>query len=179
MPEFTVPEKIKALQELDPNLIQIDFETVKDSDEDFCDFFGTDDDHDEYLYQFGTDGTGGAFALWNPDGLSKGEPYRVVYLGSEGDFVVAAASIDDFLMLLSYDFVIYDLIIAGDEVHYSTIMDAALIEDIKKDQAAYREWLKAQFGIIPDSDYKGILKRAEAVYDIFDSWIEKRADAGE
>jgi hypothetical protein len=179
MPEFIVPEKIKALQDFDPNLLQIGFEAVKNPEEDFTDFFETDEDIDEYLYQFGTDGMGGAFALWNPDGLSVGEPFHVVYFGSEGDFVAAAASIDDFLMLLSYDFVIADLIIGGSEVHYKTIMDAELIEEIKADQKAYSEWLKEKFGIIPDAGYKGILERAAKIFDRFDSWVEKRIDTGE
>jgi hypothetical protein len=179
MTDFIVPEKIKALQESDPNLLQIGFEAADPCEEDAPSFFEDDEESEKCLYRFGTDGMGGAFALWNPSGIASGEPYRVVYIGEDGDFVVAASSIDDFLMLLSYDFVIADLVISGEEVHYREIMEKDMLEDIRKDQDAYRAWLKDKFGITPEPDYRGILSRAQKEYDGFDRWMESRIDTGE
>jgi hypothetical protein len=172
---FSIPENLQKLINYDPNLIHIDFEVVKDSDEDFNAWFGTENnDHYKYLHQFGVDGTGGMFALWNAQGLGSGKPLRVVYLGSEGDYAVCAESSDDFLRLLTTDYILFDLIVDGEKVHFKEIMDEDMLDEVLSEKKEYAEWLVSKCNLSPIKDEAEILDKISE-YDVeFENWIDER-----
>jgi hypothetical protein len=172
---FSVPDNLQKLMDYDPNLIHIDFEVVNDSVEDFNEWFGTEvSDHAKYLFRFGVDGTGGMFALWCAQGLGSGKPLRVVYLGSEGDYAVCAENSDDFLRLLATDYILFDLIVDGEKVHYKEIMDEDDIEEVLSVKKEYAEWLISKCNLIPVDDETEILDKISAYDDEFEAWLAER-----
>jgi hypothetical protein len=174
---FSVPDNLQKLMDYDPNLIHIDFEVVTDSDQDFNEWFGTEnEDYTKYLFQFGVDGTGGMFALWNAQGLGSGKPLRVVYLGSEGDYAVCAENCDDFLRLLTTDYILFDLIVDGEKVHYKEIMDEDFIDEVLSDKKEYAEWLMAKCNLAPVKDEAEILNKVSAYSEEFEDWISERIE---
>jgi hypothetical protein len=174
---FSVPDNLKKLMDYDPNLIHIDFEVVNNSDEDFNEWFGSENaDHSKYLFQFGVDGTGGMFALWSAQGLGSGKPLRVVYLGSEGDYAVCAENSDDFLRLLTTDYILFDLIVDGEKVHYKEIMDEDNLEEVLSIKKEYAEWLIAKCNLSPVADESEILDKISSYDDEFEAWLAERIE---
>jgi hypothetical protein len=174
---FSIPENLQKLIDYDPNLIHIDFEIANDSVEDFNEWFGTKNgDHTKYLYPFGIDGTGGIFALWSAQGLGSGAPVRVVYLGSEGDYAVCAENSDDFLRLLTTDYILFDLVVDGEKVHYKEIMDEDMLDEVLSIKKEYAEWVATKCNLTPIRDEAEILDAISAYSEEFESWIEKRIE---
>jgi hypothetical protein len=173
--KISVPENVDRLLLYSPDMLHIDFEAVHDPDEDFNEWFDTEGkDYSANLYQFGVDGTGGIFALWDKGGLRKESEPLVVYLGSDGEAAVAAASIDDFLQLLTVEHVLYDLIVDGERIHYTEITDEDMVPEIRKNQDEYRSWLRDFCNIGKVRDAGEILLCAAKHLENFEEWCDER-----
>lgn len=153
------------------------FEFVPDFDsEDFTAWFRTPaTDHRNYLCRFAQEGTGGLFCFWNKDGGDDYSNSPVIYLGSEGERGVAARNFDDFLRVLSSGFILFSLVFAGKQYHFSEAEEDP--EEKKENQATFDEfvsWLRAECSIEPAKD---VLRMQSDLADLnaeFQSWIEAR-----
>jgi hypothetical protein len=170
-----IPENAAKLLLYNPDLLHIDFEAVHDPDEDFNDWFDTEGkDYSANLYQIGVDGTGGIFALWDKDGFKTGKDPLVVYLGSDGEAAVAAKTLDDFLQLLTVEHVLYDLIVDGEKIHYTEIIDDDLLPEVKRTQTLYLSWLNDVCGIAKNKNAEEILVDASKHLEDFEAWCDER-----
>ncbi|MEM8831956.1 MAG: hypothetical protein AAGE96_21765 [Cyanobacteria bacterium P01_G01_bin.19] len=106
--DIEIQESLDFLEELCEREIihyPIDFEIYRSSDHELSEtlksWFGSDrwSEDGDCFWQFGQDGSGSLFLLWYYPSLEIEPP--VVFLGSEGESCIFAASVNDFIQQLA------------------------------------------------------------------------------
>lgn len=175
-----LPANLTKCSDQDLYLMFLDgFEFVPDYDsEDFTAWFRTTaTDHRNYLCRFAQEGTGGLFCFWNQQGGDDYSNSPVVYLGSEGERGVAARNFDDFLRVLSSGFILFSLVFADEEYHFSEADEDP--EDRLENETSFREfvsWLEKECNILPAQNVKGMRADLSTLNAEFESWIEARGN---
>ena len=127
-------------------------------------WFGADSDAWKMLAGFCAGPDGSTIAIWNHAACAL-EDAPVVHLGSEGNEIrVIADNLEQFARLFA---------IGYEELGFD---DLRLPPEEPETAAHLRQWLKAQFGIVPPATGADIATRAKDKHPDFESWVRGAQD---
>ncbi len=139
-----------------------DFELIDDGPAELVRWFAGRAEPAKRFFAFGHDGTGALFALWRAG--AKLDACPVVFLGNEGETIVLASNLREFLGLLAY---------GVDDLGFVDWEEEPPAPSKEPASVAFRDWLKRTLGVEPAVEPAAAVLAAREAHADLESWVMK------
>jgi hypothetical protein len=154
-------ERLCAFADLRDGAVVCDFLLTPRAQRQVAAALGIADEHAERFAMFGQDGTASLYGFWRVDERPLAQA-PVVYVSAEGvGNGVVASSIDGFLALLA---------VGKNAVGWVDEWSRGECDDV----ADYREWLRADRGLVAPADPRAAVEAARAAHPSLEDWAGER-----